>query len=174
MNKFNLQLFAKPVSGKKIVYLFRVLEDAATDDAMAMAFVTENENTASKDSDTTKTKDGSIVTPGDLEIEITATALLADDDTLYDKLKAAMYEDKIVEIWEVNLAKSAESPNKYKGTYYQGLMTEFSKTSNAEDYIECATTFKINGKGADGDVTVSQSQLEVANYVFRDTTKTGA
>lgn len=173
-NKFNLQLFTKPVPGKKMVYLFRVLEDAATDDAMAMAFVTDNSNTASKDSDTTETKDGPVGTPGNFEREITATALLPDDDTLYEKLENAMYEGKIIEIWEVNLAKPAESPNKYKGTYYQGLMTEFGKTSNAEDHIECATTFKINGKGASGDVTVSDTQLEVANYVFRDTQKTGA
>ena len=174
MNKFNLQLFAKPVSGKKIIYLFRVLEDAATDDAMAMAFVTDNENTASKDADTTQTKDGAVRTPGNTEIEITATALLPDDDTLYKKLKNAMYEDKLIEIWEANLDKPAESPNKYEGTYYQGYLTEFGKTSNAEDHVECATTFGINGTGVDGDVTVSQSQIDVANYVFRDTTKTGA
>ena len=30
MNKIDLQLFAEAVSGKKIVYLYRVLSDAAT------------------------------------------------------------------------------------------------------------------------------------------------
>ena len=105
----NLQMFAKPVSGKKIVYLFRVLESAATDDAVAMAFTTENTNTISKDADSTVTKDGTIRTPGGAEIEITATALLAQGDKLYDKLKAAMIADQLIEVWEANLAEPADS-----------------------------------------------------------------
>ena len=52
MNKFNLQLFAEAVKGKKIVYLFRVKDEAASEDAVALAFVTENGNTISKDADT--------------------------------------------------------------------------------------------------------------------------
>ena len=64
MKKLDLQMFANPVSGRKIVYLFRVLEAAATDDAVAMAFTTENSNTISKDADSTVTKDGTIRTPG--------------------------------------------------------------------------------------------------------------
>ena len=40
--------------------------------------------------------------------------------------------------------------------------------------VECSLTFGINGSGADGDVTVSVEQQEVAAYVFKDTQKTGA
>jgi TP901-1 family phage major tail protein len=175
MKKFDLQMFANPVSGKKIVYLFRVLDSATTDDAVAMAFTTENSNTISKDADSTVTKDGTIRTPGGAEIEITATALLAQGDKLYDKLKAAMIADKLVEVWEANLDEPAVGGNnKFKGMYYQGYLTEFEKTSNAEDYVECSTTFAINGTGASGDVTVTTAQQEVAAYVFADTQKTGA
>lgn len=175
MKKLDLQMFANPVSGKKIVYLFRVLDSATTDDAVAMAFTTENSNTISKDADSTVTKDGTIRTPGGAEIEITATALLAQGDTLYDKLKAAMIADKLIEVWEANLDEpAAGGNNKFKGMYYQGYLTEFEKTSNAEDYVECSTTFAINGIGASGDVTVTTAQQEVAAYVFADTQKTGA
>lgn len=171
----NLQLFAEAVPGKKLVYLFRILEEAATNDAVVLAFTTENSISMSKDADSTATKDGSIRTPGEVEIEISATALLAKDDEMYDKLKAAMKNDKLIEIWEANLAEPAESGNnKFKGTYYQGYLTEFEKTSSAEDYVECSTTFGINGSGADGDVTVSAEQQAVADYVFTDTQKTGA
>lgn len=38
--KFDLQLFAEAVQGKKIVYLYRILEDAATDDGALIAFTT--------------------------------------------------------------------------------------------------------------------------------------
>lgn len=175
MKKINLQMFAEAVSGRKIVYLFRILEEAATNNGTTMAFVTENSISISKDADSTVTKDGSIRTPGEAEIEITATALLAKGDEMYGKLKAAMLEDKLIEIWEANLDEPAEGgDNKFKGTYYQGYLTEFEKSSSAEDFVECSTTFGINGTGVDGDVTVSTEQQEIAAYVFTDTQKTGA
>ena len=172
----NLQLFAaEAVKGNKLVYLFRILSEAATEAGVTLAFTTENTNTISKDADTTATKDGSIRTPGEAEIEISATAILAKGDTMYAKLKEAMLNDELIEIWEANLEEPAEGgANKFKGTYYQGYLTEFEKSSSAEDFVECSCTFAINGTGADGDVTVTAEQQEVANYVFTDTTKTGA
>lgn len=174
MKKFNLQLFAEAVQGKKIIYLFRILKDAATTNALAMAFTTENERTKSKDSDSTATKDGSIRTPGAGEIEITATAILAKGDTLAGKLEDAMDSDELIEIWEANLDEPGTTEGTFKGRYYQGYLTEFTLTSSAEEHAEYSTTFAINGNGAKGDVTVSAEQQEVANYVFADTKSTGA
>lgn len=181
MKKFDIQLFSEDaktaVSGKKIVYLYRILEDAAADDAVALAFTTENTRTKSKDADVTETKDGSIRTPGAAEVEITATSLLVKGDSLIDKLEEAMDADKIIEIWEVNLEEPASGTNgtgKFKGRYFQGYLTEFEKTSSAEDFVECSLTFGVNGSGAKGDVTVSAEQQAIAEYVFADTTKTGA
>lgn len=176
MKKINLQLFgAEAIKGKKIVYLYRILEDAATNDATTIALSTEDELSISKDYESTVTKDGTVLTPGEEEVEKTGSSLLAVGDTMYDKLVEAMKLNKIVEIWEANLAEPAKTgENKFKGTYYQGYLSEFTKTSSAEDYVECATTFKINGTGAAGDVTVSLEQQAIANYVFADTQKTGA
>lgn len=166
---------AEAVQGKKIVYLYRILEDAATNNATTIMFSTEDSITMSKDADTTTTKDGAIRTPGEMEIEKTGTSILAKGDTMYGKLLKAMKEDKIIEIWEANLAEPAEGgANKFKGTYYQGYLTEFEKTSSAEEFVEISTTFGINGTGADGDVTVTVEQQELAAYVFKDTQKTGA
>lgn len=69
------------------MYLYRVLTDAATDDAQVMAFTTENEMSISKDADATVTKDGTVRTPNAAEIEITATSLFAKGDTLLGKMK---------------------------------------------------------------------------------------
>lgn len=171
----NLQIFAEAVQGKKIVYLYRVLDEAATTDAVAMAFVTENTRTKSKDADSTATKDGAIRTPGASEVEITATSILAKGDKLFDKLENAMDNDKLIEIWEANLDEPAEAgENKFAGRYYQGYLTEFELSSSAEDFVEVSTTFAINGSGVKGDVTVSVEQQEMANYVFTDTAKAGA
>ena len=174
--KSGLQLFAEAVQGKRIVYLYRVLEDAVTDDASAIAFTTENGRTKSKDADSTATKDGSIRTPGVAEVEITATSILAKGDAMIGKLEAALDGDKLIEIWETNLDEEGTSDNvgKYKAKYFQGYLTEMEITSNAEDFVEVSLTFGINGNGTDGYATVSEEQQEIASYVFADTQKTGA
>lgn len=171
----DLQMFAEAVSGKKLVYLFRIKSKAATSNAVALAFTTENERTKSKDSDSVVTKDGAIRVPGEVEQEVTATALLAKGDAFGDELEDAMDNDEIIEIWEANLEEPAgEGSNKFKGRYMQGYITELGLASNAEDHVERSLTFGINGKGVRGDVTVTAEQQEIAEYVFTDTAKTGA
>ena len=167
----NLQLLAEAVPGKKIVYLYRILKDAKTKPATMLAFTTENGRTKSKDADSTKTKDGTIRTPSAAEVEITATSILTKGDTTVDSLEDAMDNDELIEIWEANLAEPATSPNKFKGMYFQGYITESERTSNAEDNVEIQLTFGVNGSGKRGDVTVSATQQEMASYVFADTTK---
>jgi len=173
--KINLQFFAEAVQGKRIVYLYRVKDDAATENGVALAFVTENERTKSKDSESTPTKDGNVSTPGAIEQEITSTSILAKGDAMVEKLEDALDNGKLLEIWEANLDEPAEGgANKFKGRYFQGYITEISRSSSAEDHVEISTTFAINGAGVKGDVTVSADQQAVANYVFADTSKAGA
>jgi TP901-1 family phage major tail protein len=173
MIKFDLQMFAEAVQGKKIVYLYRIKSKAATAAGTTLAFTTENSRTKSKDADTTATKDGSIRTPGASEVEITATSILAVGDTLIGELEEAMDNDELIEIWEANLAEAGDG-NKFPGMYFQGYLTELEKASSAEEFVECSLTFAINGTGVKGDVTVSAEQQDRANYVFTDTAKTGA
>lgn len=165
------------INGKRIVYLYRILKDAATDDAKALAFTTENERTKSRDADTTETKDGPIRTPGALETEINTTAIFSSEsDEMITKLEKALDDSEKVEIWEVNLDKPGTSDNvgKFAAKYFQGYVTEFGSTSSAEDHAEASLTFGIEGTGADGYATVSDEQQEIASYVFADTEKTGA
>jgi TP901-1 family phage major tail protein len=175
MKKLNLQLFAEAVKGSKLIYLYRILEEAATEKATVIMFSTEDTLTMSKDADSTATKDGAIRTPGEMEIEKSGTSILSKGDTMYDKLVDAMKNNKIIEMWEVNLEEPAtEGEGKFKGTYYQGYLTELEKSSSAEDFVECSTTIAINGTGVDGDVTVTAEQQAAAAYVFKDTTAAGA
>lgn len=173
--KMNLQLFAATaVNGNKLVYLYRIMSKAATTAGTILAFTTENSRTKSKDADTTMTKDGAIRTPGASETEITATSILTVGDTIIEALEEAMDKDEIIEIWEVNLAEKGTGENKFKAMYFQGYLTELEKTSNAEDFVEINLTFGINGNGASGEATVTAEQQEAAEYVFKDTTATGA
>ena len=165
------------IQGKRIIYLYRILKDAATDDATALAFTTENERTKSRDADTIETKDGPIRTPGALETEITTTAIFSSEsDEMIAKLEKAVDDSDKVELWEVNLDKPGESDNvgKFAAKYFQGYVTEFGMTSSAEDHAEASLTFGVEGTGAEGYATVSDEQQEIASYVFADTEKTGA
>lgn len=171
MHKLDLQLFSEAVQGKKIIYLFRPLSAASTSSGTALAFTTENGRTKSKDADSTATKDGAIRTPGVAETEITATCIMADDDTMIAALEAAMESGGLIEIWEANLEKAGSTTGTYKGTYFQGYLTELEINSNAEDFVECSLTFGINGSGKAGDVTVTEQQQAIADYVFRDSTQ---
>lgn len=168
-----LQLFSDPaeaVKGTKIVYLYRVASDSKTETGTTLAFTTENGRTKSKDADSTATKDGSIRTPGEAEVEITATSILKKGDTMIEALEDAMDADKILEIWEANLESAGKTEGTYKGRYYTGYLTEIEYTSNAEDYVEVSLTFGLNGVGVKGDVTVTTEQQEAAATVFKDTT----
>lgn len=175
MKRLDLQLFAnEAVQGKKLVYLYRILSEAAKEDGTTLAFTTENGRTKSKDADSTATKDGSIRTPGAAEVEITATSILKKGDKLIDKLEKALDEDSLIEIWEANLMEpEADGNNKFKGKYFQGFLTEIEYTANADEFVEVSLTFGINGTGEDGDITITTSQKEQA-YAFADTPKTGA
>ena len=175
MKKFDLQLFAEGVQGKRIVYLYRLHKDAAVADGATIAFVTENSRTKSMESESTVTKDGSITTPGAIEQEISSTSILRKGDELIEKLEDALDNSELLDIWEANLDEPVEGgENKFKGRYFQGYLTEFEQTASAEEFVELSHTFAINGAGAKGEVTVSAAQQEMASYVFTDTAKTGA
>ena len=170
----NLQMYATPVKGSKIVYLFRVLENAATDTGTLLGFVTENSRSTSIDADSTATKDGAIRSPGTPEITISSTSILPKEDEIIDKLEEAALQNKIIECWEANLEEPGTGNNKFKGTYFNGYITSIERTSSAEDNVEISIEFAANGTGVKGDVTVSAAQQAVASLVFKDTTATGA
>lgn len=165
------------IKGKRIIYLYRILKEAATNDATAIAFTTENSRSKSRDSDTVTTKDGTIRVPGEVETEISTTALFAsENDEMIAKIEKAIDDGDKVEIWEVNLDKPGTDTNsgKFAAKYFQGYVTSFELSSNSEDHAEASLDFGIEGKGADGYATVTDEQQELAAYVFKDTSKTGA
>ena len=165
------------IKGKRIIYLYRILKDAATSDATAIAFTTENSRSKSRDSDTVATKDGTIRVPGELETEISTTAIFAsENDEMISKIEKAIDDGEKMEIWEVNLDKPGTDSNssKFASKYFQGYVTTFELSSNSEDHAEASLDFGIEGKGADGYATVTDEQQEIAAYVFKDTKKTGA
>ncbi len=158
------------VTGKNLVYLYRLASEATSVDGTRIAFTTEDELSISADADATATKDGSVRGASVPELEKTMTSLMDANDELLPKLKQAILDGSLIELWEVNLDKP-KTGNKYSGTYYQGYLSEFTASSPADGNVEVSMTIGINGKGADGDVTVPAGQQDDGQYTFVDTPK---
>lgn len=161
---------AEAVQGIDVILLFRLLKDQSSKTGTKLAFQTEHEVSETRDSDSLATKDGAIVTPQALETEITCTSILAKDDEMVTMLRDAQRNGDTVEIWEIDRSqKQADSSNKYKATYYQGKVTEWTKSPAAEDALEISLTFAVSGEGQDGYATLTDEQQTVVQYVFQDT-----
>lgn len=165
------------VKGNRFIYLYRLLDDAATTDATGIAYTTENSRSISADSDSTTTKDGTVVTPKDPETTIKCTALYSSEGSpMIKKMETAITNHKMVELWEINMDAPGTDTNasKYEANYFHAYVTSHELTSNAEDFAEASVEFKVDGSGASGYATLSSTQETVASLVFKDTTKTGA
>jgi TP901-1 family phage major tail protein len=150
------------------------MKEATLEDALAIAFTTENSTSKSRDSDTVSTKSGTIRVPQDMEVEISTTALFASENVeIIRKIESAIDNGDLMEIWEVNLDEkgSGADAEKFAAKYYQGYVTSFELSSNSEDHAEASLDFAINGKGADGYATVTEEQQELADYIFKNTLK---
>ena len=169
----NLQLFSEAVQGRQIIYLFRLLSEASSEDGKTLAFTTDNSRTVSKDASATATKDGTIRTPGVAEVEISANSILIAGDERLKRFEDAMDDDELFEIWEANLAEPVGG-ELFAGKYFQGYLTQWDMNSAAEDMVDVSLSFGINGTGRRGDVTVTAEQQEEASYAFTDTPATGA
>lgn len=156
------------VTGKNLIYMYRLNSESATVDGVRIAFTTENEMSISSDADATATKDGSVRGASVAELELTATSLMDADDAMIPKLKSAILNGSLLDVWEVNLDKP-KTGNKFEGTYYQAYITEFTASSPADGNVEVSMTFGINGKGAEGSVTVPAGQQDDGQYTFVDT-----
>lgn len=156
------------VMGVELILLFRDLDEAKTQPATKMAFQTEHSVEASRDSDTTATKDGSVTSSATLEEEISITTIMARNDPTGDFIERAHYDNLTIEVWEIDRGAKNEQ-GLFKAQYRQGKVTDYTRTGSAEDAAEIEFTFKTNGKRQKGYTPLSEEQEELMQYVFRDT-----
>lgn len=158
------------VKGQKIIYLYRKYSERTTKAGLNVSYVSDNGKNMSSNADTLATKDGTF-SPGQTpEITISSTAYMKKGDEMLDTLKSALLNSDLLEIWEANLELPGTATGTYKGTYFQGYISSFNVSSVAEEWVTVDMDFTINGKGADGDVTVPASIIAQADYVFADAT----
>lgn len=162
----------KPVSGKTKFLLFRKLKDATSKAAAKLALQTEHEWSFERDQEQVKTKDGSIVASGGMEVSLTISAISSYDE-VNEMLFESVVNDEELEVWEVDIAKPVSGQDgKYHGRYARGRLSSWTLPSSVDSLEELETEMAISGKPVEGEVTLTQAQrllIEKA-YEFVDTT----
>lgn len=159
--------------GKKQIILCRELgkEEAA----LNLLWQTESEIGMSKDSDTEATKSGPIAQPGEIEYDFSVTCYMAVNDPAVTMLKRCFMENKLVELWNINLQhKKPEGTNQYASDYYQAYVSSFTPTAPADEMVELEFEFTVDGVHQEGWATVTDAQEDGASYEFVDTTTEAA
>lgn len=157
------------LEGKNKILLFRRLADQDTD-AAKLAFQTTHTFSYSRELESVITKDGSIVSPGDLESEISIEALQSKDDPLATMLKEAVITGEKLELWEVTVDEDVQNEEgKYPAVYVQGYIGEWEEEAGAEDNATMSGTFTVEMEPQFGYATLTEDQQDAVQYAFRDT-----
>lgn len=156
----------KAQHGKDFILAFRLLKDAKTKKGTKLGLQIEHELTYNRDSDTTQTKDGAVVTPKGLECTLSLTAVSTGDE-VNEMLMQSVVNGHKLEIWEIDLS-SKDADNKYKAKYMRGNLGEWALPRNVEDLVEISTEASIDGVPVDGLLTLTSEQEEQIAYAFRD------
>ncbi|WP_273478656.1 phage major tail protein, TP901-1 family [Ignavigranum ruoffiae] len=160
------------LSGKSIILLIRNLEKEKTESAHYILFQTEYEKTISTEVEETITKTGTEKSSSPTSTEITTTALSKEDDKVLDELEDGMHTGEKYGFWEINKEVTNEE-GKYKSIYFEGTITNFQYTANAEESVEVSMDLSITGQGQRGFATLSEEQKDFVQYAFKDTTPLG-
>lgn len=157
------------LEGKNKILLFRRLADQDTD-AAKLAFQTTHTFSYSRELESVITKDGSIVSPGDLESEVSIEALQSKDDPLATMLKEAVITGEKLELWEVTVDEDVQNEEgKYPAVYVQGYIGEWEEEAGAEDDATMSGTFTVEMEPQFGYATLTEDQQDAVQYAFRDT-----
>jgi len=143
------------------ILLYRILSEAGLNAAAKLAFQTEHETTESKDSESVPTKDGNINVPGQLETEISGTSILAKGDAMVKKLRNAMRNDEIVEVWEID-----------KGSAVPGALEVATLTISGAPSTAGEITITLNGV-AEKVVVLSTDTAAIVGDRIRNTNVAG-
>lgn len=152
---------ARITSGDRLLLFFRDFEKQQTDDGAKLRFQTEHSVSKEKESDSVWTKDGTQATIRDGENTISISSLKYEEDgdilNVFDQLEELFDNNKLVEVWQVNL-DSATADGNYTANYYQGYFTSFEITAG-DSAVEASIEYAINGRGVKGTDKLTPEQI---------------
>ena len=158
----------KPIQGMKKVLFFQAIDDATTDgNDLRLAFQTEHTLSMEREEIDELTKDGRLKDTGDISASIDLTAYVASGDSTYDLLKETFYNNKLIQVWEVDVTERVEG-DKYPAIYAQGKLNSFEVSNGADGFAELSTTVAVNLTPQEGTVTLTDDEFTAVQYAFQD------
>lgn len=160
------------VQGIDRIILFRKLSEATTKAATKLAYQTDHSIGITNDGTVDDTKDGQVHSAGSPTYDFNITSIMARDDDEVKNIKSAVLDGDIYEYWEIDRVEkgAGENSEKFASEYYRGRFTNYSPSNGVNNSVELNLDVQIIGRGQPGWATLTESQAEVVQYTFQDTT----
>lgn len=153
------------LQGMDTLAYVRLLENEKTERGQLIPYQTSLSFEPQRDTDTTKTKSGTVSTTSaletDLEVEFVNNISKVSDD-LYESL----FKNKKIEVWVV-YRKRKNSQGQYYAWYMRGIVSDDSNDNDPDDNSTRDVTFTIDGEPQRGWLTLPDEAEEELAYVFR-------
>ncbi|MBG9981748.1 phage major tail protein, TP901-1 family [Aerococcaceae bacterium DSM 111020] len=159
------------IQGKNMLLFARLYKDRTVMPASKIRFQTEHSISMEKESESTITKDGTMVSisDGENEIDMTSLAYNDDEETLFGwryLRDEGFKNNELVEIWQVDL-DSLNDEGMVTADYFQGYFSAFELSAPADGSVELNYTYAINGNGAQGQDTVDMEAIKQTAYDYQ-------
>lgn len=153
------------IQGVNMVVYARKLSEAAKVAGQLIPYQTSLTIDPQRDSDTKKTKSGSVTTTSSLETDF-KFEFVNNWSKIADQLLDSIFDNEEMEFWAVNRQRK-NSEGQYYALYLRGKVTEDSNDNDPDDVSSRETTITVDYGPVRGWVTLSEEQEAELAYIFR-------
>lgn len=153
------------IQGKRVLDFIRKKSAQSTHAAYPLPLVTGADFDLQRDTDTKTTKDGEVVSIGNLTAEPKITLNDSDSD-IVKVMEDSIFEQEELEYWHVFLDKK-NATGKYYAYYMLVEVTEDSQSSDADDVATREFTLTVKSKVARGYTELPGGMKELVEFVFK-------
>lgn len=153
------------IQGVNVVVYARKLSEAAKVAGQLIPYQTSLSIDPQRDSDTKKTKSGSVTTTSSLETDF-KFEFVNNWSKIADQLLDSIFDNEEMEFWAVNRQRK-NSEGQYYALYLRGKVTEDSNDNDPDDVSSRETTITVDYGPVRGWVTLSEDQEAELAYIFR-------
>lgn len=153
------------IQGVNVVVYARKLAEAAKVAGQLIPYQTSLSIDPQRDSDTKKTKSGSVTTTSSLETDF-KFEFVNNWSKIADQLLDSIFDNEEMEFWAVNRQRK-NADGQYYALYLRGKVTEDSNDNDPDDVSSRETTITVDYGPVRGWVTLSEDQEAELAYIFR-------
>jgi TP901-1 family phage major tail protein len=153
------------IQGVNMVVYARKLAEAAKVAGQLIPYQTSLTIDPQRDSNTKKTKSGSVTTTSSLETDF-KFEFVNNWSKIADQLLDSIFDNEEMEFWAVNRQRK-NSEGQYYALYLRGKVTEDSNDNDPDDVSSRETTITVDYGPVRGWVTLSEEQEAELAYIFR-------